>query len=132
MPSFPFAPPHRLVWGLGAALALVGCASPPTPQAQQQQVLQLAREHHPALANLPSTSNTSLPQRRDELLAQPLSADAAVQLALLNNPGLQAQWAVLQISAADRLQASRLPNPHFSFARMLEGEAMTLERTPAL
>jgi outer membrane protein TolC len=52
--------------------------------------------------------------RIDELLAKPLSADDAVQLALFNNRGLQAGFYVLGISEADLVQAGRLPNPHFS------------------
>ena len=39
--------------------------------------------------------------RIDALLAQPLSADDAVQVALLNNPGLQAAFNTLGIAEAD-------------------------------
>lgn len=50
----------------------------------------------------------------DELLLQPLSADNAVQIALLNNKKLQSVFFDLGISEADLVQASRLPNPGFS------------------
>ena len=63
-----------------------------------------------------------------ELLAQPLSADAAVQIALLNNPGLQAAFSELGIADADRVQASRLPNPGFSFGRLTQGADVTINR----
>jgi outer membrane protein TolC len=53
-------------------------------------------------------------KRVAELLARPLSADDAVQVALLNNRGLQAEFAELGISEADLVQAGRLPNPRFS------------------
>jgi outer membrane protein TolC len=57
------------------------------------------------------------------LLARPLSADDAVQVALLNNPGLQARYAELGIAEADLVQAGRLTNPHFSYLRTShEGE----------
>ena len=56
----------------------------------------------------------ALAQRVDELLKQPLSADNAVQIALLNNKKLQSAFFDLGISEADLLQASRLPNPSFS------------------
>lgn len=46
-----------------------------------------------------------------ELLASPLSADNAVQAALLNNPGLQATYAELGIAEADLVQAGRMTNP---------------------
>jgi len=49
-----------------------------------------------------------------ELLGAPLSADAAVQVALLANPGLQAAYQDLGLSEAALVSASRLPNPHFA------------------
>ncbi len=48
------------------------------------------------------------------LLTQPLSENDAVQVALLNNPQLQADFYALQIAEADLVQAGRLPNPKFS------------------
>jgi outer membrane protein TolC len=69
-----------------------------------------------------------LDQRVAELLAQPLGADAAVQLALLNNRGLQAAFEQLGIGDAQRVQASRLPNPGFSFGRLRQGDEVELER----
>ena len=52
-----------------------------------------------------------------DLLAQLLSVEDAVQVALLNNRGLQAAYFELGISEADLVQAGRLPNPHFSMLR---------------
>ncbi|MFM8899423.1 MAG: TolC family protein [Burkholderiales bacterium] len=63
-----------------------------------------------------------------ELLSQPLSVDAAVQLALLNNRGLQAQFEELRLSEAQVVQAGRLPNPGFSFSRLRRGDELELER----
>ncbi|MBX3652300.1 MAG: TolC family protein [Burkholderiales bacterium] len=63
-----------------------------------------------------------------KLLAQPLTADAAVQIALLNNRGLQAQYAELGIAEADLVQAGRLRNPGFSFGRVHRGEVVEYER----
>jgi len=62
-----------------------------------------------------------------ELLASPLSADNAVQAALLNNPGLQATYAELGIAEADLVQAGRMTNPHFAYLRTSEGGARKLE-----
>jgi outer membrane protein TolC len=45
-----------------------------------------------------------------ELLARPLSADDAVQIALLNSPALQATYAELGIAEADLVQAGSGPN----------------------
>lgn len=66
------------------------------------------------------------------LLAKPLSVDDAVQIALLNNPGLQATYSELGIAEANLVQAGRLRNPGFSFQRLekngAEGEIVDIER----
>jgi outer membrane protein TolC len=56
------------------------------------------------------------------LLEKPLDADAAVQIALLNNRGLQASFAQLGIAEADLVRAGRLPNPAISVTN-LHGES---------
>jgi outer membrane protein TolC len=58
-----------------------------------------------------------------ELLARPLTVDDAVQVALLNNRGLQAAYQELGISESQLVASGRLPNPHFSMMRAshLEG-----------
>jgi outer membrane protein TolC len=70
----------------------------------------------------------NLAQRVAELLAKPLSADAAVQVALLNNRGLQAEFQQLGISESELVQAARLPNPGFSFGRSSQGDEREIER----
>lgn len=64
-----------------------------------------------------------------KLLASPLTADTAVQIALLNNRGLQAAYAELGIAEADLVQAGRLRNPGFSFARKHRADDVEIERT---
>ena len=58
----------------------------------------------------------------------PLTADDAVQVALLNNRGLQASFQELGIAEAELVQAGRLPNPGFSFGRMTQGDELEIER----
>jgi outer membrane protein, heavy metal efflux system len=53
----------------------------------------------------------------DRLLANELTPDAAVQVALLNNPALRAKLEELAIAQADLVQAGLLKNPVFSFGR---------------
>ncbi len=66
----------------------------------------------------------------DRLLASgPLSADAAVRIALLNNPELQMRLAELGIADSDRVQAGRLRNPGFSYGRLKRGDEIEIERT---
>jgi len=67
-------------------------------------------------------------RRVAELLAHALTVDAAVQVALLNNRGLQAAFQELGITEAEVVQAGRLPNPGFSFGRMTQGDEIELER----
>jgi len=64
----------------------------------------------------------------NRLLAQPLSADTAVRIALLNNRGLQARYAELGIAEADLVQAGRLVNPGFSFGRLHRADIVEYER----
>lgn len=52
------------------------------------------------------------------LLKRPLTADTAVQIALLNNRGLQAAYNELGIADATRVQQSLPPNPSFSISRI--------------
>ena len=68
-------------------------------------------------------------QRVAQLLERPLSADDAVQIALLNNKGLQASFGELGVSEADRVQAGRLPNPGFSFGRLQQGSGLEIDRS---
>jgi outer membrane protein TolC len=67
-------------------------------------------------------------KRVAELLARPLTVDDAVQVALLNNRGLQATFQELGITEAEVVQAGRLANPGFSFARLARGDELELER----
>jgi outer membrane protein TolC len=75
------------------------------------------------------TERSAIDQRVAHLLAKPLSADDAVQIALLNNAGLQASFDELGIAEADRVQAGRLPNPGFSFGRLQQGSGTEIDRS---
>jgi len=56
------------------------------------------------------------------LLGEDLSLDASLQVALLNNPALQAGYEDLGVAQADLVQAGLLRNPVFSgFARVPRG-----------
>ena len=63
-----------------------------------------------------------------KLLANPLSVEDAVQIALLNNRGLQAMYAELGISEADLVQAGRLRNPKFAYLNVHGGSEIKIER----
>ena len=65
----------------------------------------------------------------EKLLASPLTADAAAQIALINNRGLQATYAELGIAEADLVQAGRLTNPGFTFEHLTRGSELSIDRT---
>ena len=67
-------------------------------------------------------------QKVERLLSDELTVESAVQIALLNNPGLQAAYAELGMTEADLVQAGRLPNPGFSYENTSSGEAKEIER----
>ena len=70
----------------------------------------------------------SIGARVKELLKKPLTVDDAVQIALLNNRGLQADFAELGIAEASMVAASRLPNPGVSYIRTKRGDEIEIER----
>lgn len=108
-----------------AVLALSGCAGLPSSGADVDAVNRLTQPHTgQALAAEPLS-----PDALAERLREPLTADAAVQLALQNNRALQARLARLGVTAAEVEQAGRLPNPGFSFSRLTRGSEVELERS---
>ena len=120
----------RCVLAALAATALGGCASfsddggfGPVAQSTQQQ---LGKELKWARSD---ADQQAIDRRVAELLAEPLSADDAVQLALLNNRGLQAAFFELASAEADLVQAGRLPNPAFSFGRLRQGSEIEIDRS---
>lgn len=58
------------------------------------------------------------------LLSRPLTADSAVEVALLNNHNLQATYEELGIAQADLVEAGLLRNPVFTFERRFPGQAL--------
>ena len=129
--NFPTSrsPRLRLLAMLASAAVLGGCASftpdggfatvEKTTKDRLGKDVQWARS---------DADQDSISKRVDELLSKPLTVDAAVQVALLNNRGLQADFQELGITEAEVVQAGRLPNPGFSFGRMSQGDEREIER----
>ena len=111
--NFPTSrsPRLRLLAMLASAAVLGGCASftpdggfatvEKTTKDRLGKDVQWARS---------DADQDSISKRVDELLSKPLTVDAAVQVALLNNRGLQADFQELGITEAEVVQAGRLPN----------------------
>ncbi len=112
-----------------AASLLAGCASL-SPDAGFDSVRQASQR----LAGVEPVWPRDEASRREreaqvsQRLAEPLSMDAAVQVALLNNRHLQADFEELGIADAERVQALRWPNPGFSIGRSTKGDEVEIER----
>ena len=102
-----------------AALALPGCASF-SGDGGLASVASLTRQH--TGYDFALAKGAADPAAVDALLAQPLDADTAVRLALLNSRALQAALAELGGAEADYVQAGRMRNPSFSFSKLHGGE----------
>jgi outer membrane protein TolC len=63
-----------------------------------------------------------------ERLRRGLTVDTAVQIALLNNRGLQASYNELALAEADLVQGSLPPNPTFAISRISGNSALEIER----
>jgi outer membrane protein TolC len=109
------APVGTLLAAIAFAV-LAGCASPPPS----------------GTASRPGQStgqpDAALQERQDRLLAQPLSQEAAAELALLH-PALTPQFAALNIDAASRLRMAHAPAPGTDAARTYGAAESKVERT---
>ncbi len=118
----PFAGSGPGALAVCAAAVLSGCASFST-DGGFGKVAELTQERTGQRAVWQrSPADVDAAQARiGELLSQPLTADSAVELALLNNRGLQASFAELGIAESELVRAGRLANPSFRFGRLRGG-----------
>lgn len=106
-------------------LGLTACASLPDDHGRGE------------VARLTAERGRSAPQVADakafteQALAVPLTAETAVQLALLHNPELRRETARLGFAAAEVYDAGRLANPVFSLAH-LSGDSSAGAQVPQL
>jgi outer membrane protein TolC len=120
----------RPVLAMLAALELVGCAGFSTDggfgpvanatRAQLGKDLEWPRS---------GDERAKVRKRVEDLLALPVGADEAVQIALLNNRMLQADFEQLGISEADLVQSGRLANPRFDMRHAVGGGQYDIEET---
>jgi outer membrane protein TolC len=110
-----------------SALLLAGCASFST-DGGLDAVSALVKERAGQTVRRSAETGESEPAI-EQLLARPLTADTAVQIALMNNKGLQAALADLGIAEADRVQAGRLRNPGITFGRLRGGDDVEIDRS---
>lgn len=105
----------RFILGIGAVLLLSGCASVSPQQAFQPvqgDVATLSGQR--VVWNQGTADDQKAEAEVRHLLQAPLGVNAAVQIALLNSPDLQATFEEIGISQADLVQAGLLKNPTFA------------------
>lgn len=110
-----------------AVLLLTGCAHVPQ-DGEFAEVEQLVGERIPQKIHWyhGGSEDAEVDQALQELIAKPLNVQAAVQIALLNNRRLQAEYEELGIAQADLVQAGLLSNPVlFASARFPHGGGKT-------
>ncbi len=89
------------------SMVLAGCANIPADRGYRDVHEQVAERG----MRLPADINSERSAFVAEILASPLTADAAVRVALVANPRLRLQYAQLGISGAEVIRAGRLSNP---------------------
>jgi outer membrane protein TolC len=114
---------------LGLAVSLAGCSgfSPDGGMAAVQDIAGAALGKDVAARRSPDEEDAARTAVQ-RLLRRPLSADAAVQIALFNNRDLQAAYSELGISEAALVKASLPPSPTFSLSDIAGGGAFEFER----
>ncbi len=110
-------------------LGVGGCATM-SPDGGVGNMQVLVRDRVGKDATLPKidADPATLTSATRALLAQPITVDDAVQIALLNNAGVRASLAELGISEAELVQAGRIPNPRFAFGNKRNSEVTTIDR----
>lgn len=105
------------------ALALAGCASVPADQGRARVGGLLAERDARLAASAPASAPIDLQAQLDRLLAEPLTPERALGVALLSSPRVRLAHAQLGLAQADWLEASRLSNPALSLSAMDSDEA---------
>ncbi|MBW8832053.1 MAG: TolC family protein [Burkholderiales bacterium] len=121
---------NQTLLAIAAASVLAGCASfsedggfgNVATLTKERTGQTTAWQRSPAEADAAQT-------RVSELLKQALTAESAVELALLNNRGLQASYSELGIAESDLVRAGRLSNPSFRFGHLRGGGMVEIDRS---
>lgn len=119
----------RLTAVAASVLVFAGCASF-SPDGGINKVSELTKERtgQPVAVQRSRADGEIARTRVDELLKAPLTADSAVELALLNNRGLQAKLGELGIAESELVRAGRLRNPSFSFGHLAGSGVVEIDR----
>src|SRR5881392_2502436 len=113
---------------LSGTVALVGCAHvDPNPAFRELANTIHLRTGKRVQWNRGTAEDAQAQAAVASLLSRPLTADSAVQIALLNNRNMQATYEELGIAQADLVEDGLLKNPTFYFERRLPGQAAEID-----
>ncbi|MGE0115233.1 MAG: TolC family protein [Steroidobacteraceae bacterium] len=108
----------RFVLLLTSTWLLGACAVIPADRGSAQSIELLRSRSGVAASVKLDAMHASEADSLKDMLTQPLDADAAVRVALVSSPRLQALYAQLGLAQADVYDASRLSNPSLGFMRL--------------
>src|SRR6266852_652769 len=118
----------RKLFLVSGTFALTGCAHvDPNPAFQELANTVHLRTGKRVQWNRGSAEDAQAQAVVTSLLSRPLTANSAVQIALLNNLNLQATDEELDIAQADLVEAGLLRNPIFTFERRFPGQALEMD-----
>jgi outer membrane protein TolC len=114
-------------------IALAGCANLSPDQGMSAIQSMTARGLGQDAVKIRSEEDAAFVRERAAvLLRKPLTAEAAVQIALLNNRNLQAAYNELGISEAQLAATALPPSPTLAYALLAAGDALEIERQIAV
>jgi cobalt-zinc-cadmium efflux system outer membrane protein len=100
--------------GIGSILVFAGCSTNPKAEFGDVQRTIKERSGHTVMWTRDESGVADVQNQIDALLQTNLTVEAAVQIALVNNPRLQATFEEIGIAKADLVQAGLLRNPRFA------------------
>jgi outer membrane protein TolC len=123
------AGPRAALVVLPGLLALAGCATLSADGGTgPAATLAAARTGHAPTLQRDDADARAAAARVEALLREPLTADAAVEIAFLANRHVQARLAALGRDDAARVRAGRLPNPSIDLGRLAGGGVVEVDR----
>lgn len=116
-------PRLRIVAGIAAILVLAGCASTAVNE-NFSSAQDIVKERLGSEVKWLTTDEArrQAQSQVDQLLQKPLSMDDAVRISLAYSPALQAMLFEGAAASAAATQSARLPNPVFTFERLVRNE----------
>ncbi|MGH8516275.1 MAG: TolC family protein [Panacagrimonas sp.] len=115
----------KFLFAATLSAALTGCAGVPADWGRSE-VARMTADHGLAQPRADDVRAFTV-----NALREPLTADVAIQLALINNPAVRRETARLGFAAAEVYEAGRLANPVFSLTH-LSGDSSSGANTPQL